>query len=128
MNWKHAQNAVITALEAQGGKTMNARVKTKDRLSKRQIEELTKVATEEYQKHSSDHAEGVARRLVKLFAQAMYETYGWTANGFSKVIDRVMELDKSADQTTDFMSHIDQNLKRLGYNMEPEDPSKWVIK
>lgn len=107
---------------------MNARVKAKDRLSKRQIEELTKVAAEEYQKRSSDHAEGVARRLVKLFAQAMYETYGWTANGFSKVIDRVMELDKSADQTTDFMSHIDQNLKRLGYDMEPEDPSKWVIK
>lgn len=107
---------------------MNAWVKPRNRISQKQLDELTAIAAEEYQKRSSEHGEGVARRMVKLFAQAMYETYGWNANGFRRVIERVKELDSTADQSTDFMSHIDQNLARLGYTIDPEDPDKWVIK
>ena len=107
---------------------MNARVKIRDRLSKRQLDELTEVAEEEYQKRMDQYGKDVVRRVIKLFCQAMYETRKWGANGFLPVVRKVIELDSQCDENPELMSHIEQNCKRLGYNFEDEDPENWVMK
>jgi hypothetical protein len=106
---------------------MNARVKTKDRLSKRELNELTELAVQEYQKRMDQYGEDVVRRVIKLFCQAMYETRKWGTNGFLPVVRKVIELDKQCDDNPELMSHIEQNLKRVGYDFEDEDPEKWVM-
>ena len=107
---------------------MKARIPQKDGISKTQMKMLKEIATEEYAKVSTEHGEGVARRVIKLMAQAMNEEYGWGPKGFQRVIDRALKLDAESDKRTDFMSHIDQNLKRLGYSFPYEDSEKWVVK
>lgn len=107
---------------------MNARINPRDALSKRQIEAMKQLAIEEYQKHAEQIGDEIARRIIKLCAQAMYEVYGWNSHGFQRVVDRVMSLDNESDTNRDLMSHIDRNLDKLGYKFEHENPDKWVVK
>ena len=106
---------------------MNARVKKRDTLSKKQQKEIDELIREEYDRVSEEHADGVARRVVKLFCQAMYEEYIWTAAGFQRVVERVYKVDAESGENHELMSHIDQNLDRLGYHFQHEDPEKWVV-
>lgn len=106
---------------------MNARVKKRDTLSKRQLQEIDALIREEYDRVADEHADGVTQRVVKLFCQVIYEEYRWSAKGFQRVIDRVVAIDASSSENHELMSHIDQNLDRLGYHFPHEDPEKWVV-
>ena len=106
---------------------MNARVKLKDKLSNRQREEIDALIHEEYDRVANEHAESVVQRVVKLFCQAMYEEFHWTAAGFQRVVDRVYKVDAESGENHELMSHIDKNLDKLGYHFPHEDPEKWEV-
>ena len=96
---------------------MKARINPRDRIPKKRLAEAEAVAKDMVWKERQHFA----RRIFKLWAYVNHDEFGVGVVRGMRAIDRINWLMEEAKKDEVFWYHIDQELKKLGYNFEDED-------
>lgn len=95
---------------------MKAHIPPKYRCTKKQ-----KIAAQEY----ADNAQkDNIRRVFKLIAIALNETYGFGKLRTGKVLAEIDNMAKEKEHDPVFWAHVDRRVKQIGFNFPEEDWTK----
>ena len=104
-----------------GGVTLNARIRLKDKLSKKE-----KANIEAYvQEFNQNEAVNMSRRLLKIVCVALNQRFGFGHDRLATLLGEIDRLAESQKEDLIFWYHMDKEcIKYLNLPFEPEDYDK----
>ena len=96
---------------------MKAHVPFENRITRKQYNAAKAVAKDMVWKERLD----LSRRIFKLWAYVIHDEFGIGVIRGMRAIERINWLMEEAKKDEVFWYHIDQELKKIGYNFDDED-------